>query len=200
MNTPWCVLQLNQIPHPGNTAFFLLTATALPGVNSRQKTTISNLGWNLFSTCAVSLTHSAQIPGIWHVISGSRPERRWSKGHPCPHHPQRDSLSLLILSGRLTYFGQGRQHDPERDFKGDLDVLIIQREEGVLRGVVSLGFLSSPADVLQDRILLQQRLLQGSHPGGLEDAGEPAPSQDSCSSVSLALHVPGSHSCSRCSG
>ncbi|KAL2304201.1 hypothetical protein Nmel_012944 [Mimus melanotis] len=102
-------------------------------------------------------------------------------------------LSLLILSGGLTYFGQGCQHDPECDFKGDLDVLVIQGEEGVLRGVVALGVLGSPADVLQDCIL---QLLQGSHPRGLEDAGEPGPSQDSCSSVSLALHVPGSCSCS----
>ncbi|KAI1234904.1 hypothetical protein IHE44_0003290 [Lamprotornis superbus] len=84
----------------------------------------------------------------------------------------KDSLSLLILSGGLTYFGQGCQHDPECDFKGDLDVLVVQGEEG--------------------DCILQLQLLQGSHPGGLEDAGEPGPSQDSCSSVSLALHVPGS--------
>ncbi|KFO53752.1 hypothetical protein N302_05806, partial [Corvus brachyrhynchos] len=96
--------------------------------------------------------------------------------------------SHLILSGGLTYLSQGCQHDPERDFKGHLDVLVIQREERVLRGVVALGFLGSPADVLQDHVWL----LQGSHPGGLEDAGEPGASQDRCSSVSLALHVPGS--------
>lgn len=114
-----------------------------------------------------------------------------------PPLPTEISPSLFTLPGDLTYLGQGRQHDPECDFEGDLDVLVIHGEEGVLRGVVALRFLGSPADVLQDPIL-QQRLLQGSHlHGGLE---EPGASQDGCSSVSLALHGPGHRSCSRWGG
>ncbi|KFW79560.1 hypothetical protein N305_05432, partial [Manacus vitellinus] len=87
----------------------------------------------------------------------------------------------------LTYLGQGCQHDPEGDLEGHLDMLIIQGEECVLRGLIPRGLLGCPADVLQGHVL-QQRLLQGSHPRGLEKAGEQGPSQDS--GCSLLLHLP----------
>ncbi|KFV95469.1 hypothetical protein N326_11160, partial [Eurypyga helias] len=95
--------------------------------------------------------------------------------HPCPRHPHRAPPSFLTLSTCLTYFGQGCKHDPECDFKGDLNVLIIQREECVLCGSIALGFLSSPADILWDHVLQQRHrwgALQGPNPGGLEDGGK----------------------------
>lgn len=86
---------------------------------------------------------------------------------------------METLSRCLTYFGQGRQHDPESDFKGDLNMLIIQREKRVFRGLVALGFLTNPADVLQDHVLQQRHrwgALGDPGPAGLDDRRQQGPS------------------------
>lgn len=126
------------------------------------------------------------VPYVWHTLCASlgcgvlsaapRLQKGRSKGHPCPNHPHGDPLTL---SRCLTYFGQGRQHDPESDFKGDLNMLIIQREKRVFRGLVALGFLTNPADVLQDHVLQQRHgwgALGDPDPAGLDDRRQQGPS------------------------